>query len=146
MGGGEKERPRTTASGLMSFRVLEKRNNECTSHTCECGLGLSLSPSPSRIPPIAQRDGAREEEAGWLAGLAWAVLRRVGPGWTYDNLGHSFSLFLRKQARWRWPAAASMASVGRYVRRQWNCSRGRLPLALSHARSLAHLLCCLLAW
>ena len=114
----------------------------------ECGLGLSLSlPLPLvflLLPKEMAR--AREEEAGWLAGLAWAVLRRVGPGWTYDNLGHSFSLFLRKQARWRWPAAASMASVGRYVRRQWNCSRGRLPLALSHARSLAHLLCCLLAW
>ena len=63
-GRGEKERPRTTASGLMSFRVLEKRNNECTSHTCECGLGLSL-PLPLVFLLLPTELARERNEAGW---------------------------------------------------------------------------------
>ena len=68
-GRGEKERPRTTASGLMSFRVLEKRNNECTSHTCErvWSWSLSLSLPLPLVFLLLPKEMARERkrQAGW---------------------------------------------------------------------------------
>ena len=134
-GRGEKERPRTTASGLMSFRVLEKRNNECTSHTCECGLGLSLSLSLSlsysSYCPKRWRARGRGRLAG-RAGLGRSAPR--GPRMDVRQLRTLFfSLF--KKAGSLAVAGCSLYGLGWSVCTSAVELQPRLPLTLSHARS-----------